>query len=67
MNDRLMEMWAARTGGNVDEFIAQLVDLTALRRLVQPEDIARAVVLVVSDLAGFITREAIPVTGGLRF
>jgi NAD(P)-dependent dehydrogenase (short-subunit alcohol dehydrogenase family) len=67
MNDRLMEMYAERTGGSVDEFVSQLVGLTAMRRLVTPEDVARVVVLLASDLAGFVTREAVPVTGGLRF
>ena len=41
-----------------------LVEGTALRRLGAPEDIARAVLFLASDDAGFITGEILSVNGG---
>lgn len=41
-----------------------LVDGTALRRLGTPEDIARAVLFLASDDAGFVTGEILSVNGG---
>jgi NAD(P)-dependent dehydrogenase (short-subunit alcohol dehydrogenase family) len=46
----------------IDEYVAQ----TPLGRLESPEDVAKAVLFLCSDLAGFITGEAINVTGGAR-
>jgi meso-butanediol dehydrogenase / (S,S)-butanediol dehydrogenase / diacetyl reductase len=46
----------------VDDYIAQ----TPLGRLELPEDVAKAVLFLCSDLSGFITGEALNVTGGVR-
>jgi NAD(P)-dependent dehydrogenase (short-subunit alcohol dehydrogenase family) len=46
----------------VDEYIAA----TPLGRLETPEDVAKAVLFLCSDLAGFITGESLNVTGGVR-
>jgi len=46
----------------VDEYIAQ----TPLGRLEEPEDVAKAVLFLASDLSGFITGESLNVTGGVR-
>jgi meso-butanediol dehydrogenase / (S,S)-butanediol dehydrogenase / diacetyl reductase len=46
----------------IDEYIAQ----TPLGRLEQPEDVAKAVLFLCSDLSGFITGESLNVTGGVR-
>jgi NAD(P)-dependent dehydrogenase (short-subunit alcohol dehydrogenase family) len=46
----------------VDEYVAQ----TPLGRLELPEDVAKVVLFLCSDLAGFITGEAVNVTGGVR-
>lgn len=46
----------------VEEYIAQ----TPLGRLEVPEDVAKAVMFLCSDLSGFITGEALNVTGGVR-
>ncbi len=42
----------------------EIVETTALRRLGTPEDVASAVLLFASDLAGFITGQAVRVNGG---
>ena len=39
---------------------------TPLGRLEEPEDVAKTVLFLASDLSGFITGEAINVTGGVR-
>ena len=46
----------------IDEYVAQ----TPLGRLETPEDVARAVLFLCSDLSEFITGEALNVTGGVR-
>ena len=46
----------------IDEYVAQ----TPLGRLEEPEDVAKAVLFLASDLSGFITGEALNVTGGVR-
>jgi NAD(P)-dependent dehydrogenase (short-subunit alcohol dehydrogenase family) len=59
--------WEAKLRGMspqavIDEYIAQ----TPLGRLEAPEDVAKAVLFLCSDLAGFITGESLNVTGGVR-
>ena len=46
----------------LDEYVGQ----TPLGRLEEPEDVAEAVLFLASDLAGFMTGEALNVTGGVR-
>jgi 3-hydroxybutyrate dehydrogenase len=56
---------ARRAGVSVDEVEQRIIAKTALRRLVQPSDIADAVVFLASDLSSCITAETIAVTGGV--
>ena len=46
----------------VDEYVTQ----TPMGRLEEPEDVAKSVLFLASDLAGFITGESLNVTGGVR-
>lgn len=46
----------------IQDYISQ----TPLGRLEEPEDVAKSVLFLASDLAGFITGEALNVTGGVR-
>jgi len=48
------------------EFRKQLESRTPLGRIGQPEDIAPTVVFLASEDSGWITGEALLVTGGLR-
>ncbi len=66
MQDREVE-WEAKLRGMtpqavIDDYIAQ----TPLGRLEKPEDVAKAVLFLASDLSGFVTGEALNVTGGIR-
>lgn len=66
MQSREVE-WEARLRGMspqaiIDDYVAQ----TPLGRLEEPEDVAKSVLFLASDLAGFITGEALNVTGGVR-
>ncbi|MBT9176940.1 MAG: 3-oxoacyl-(acyl-carrier-protein) reductase FabG [Firmicutes bacterium] len=57
--------WEARLRGISEEEVCQLyINDTPLRRLERPEDVAKVVVFLASDLAQFITGEAINVNGG---
>lgn len=46
----------------IDDYINQ----TPLGRLEEPDDVAKTVLFLASDLAGFVTGEALNVTGGVR-
>jgi meso-butanediol dehydrogenase/(S,S)-butanediol dehydrogenase/diacetyl reductase len=59
--------WESRLRGIApDTVIEDYVSQTPLGRLEEPEDVASAVVFLASDLARFITGEALNVTGGAR-
>lgn len=59
--------WEAKLRGMTEtEVIADYVGLTPLGRLEEPEDVANTVLYLASDLSGFVTGEAINVTGGVR-
>lgn len=58
---RIETPMAAVAGGSFNEDIRQA---TPLRRLGTPEDIAQAVLFLLSDRAGFITGETLVVSGG---
>ena len=65
MNTDTMARDARRLDTTVDDIQKRIEDKTALRRLVQPVDVANAVVFLSSNLASSITGVAIPVTGGI--
>jgi meso-butanediol dehydrogenase/(S,S)-butanediol dehydrogenase/diacetyl reductase len=59
--------WESRLRGIAPEAVIEdYVAQTPLGRLEEPEDVASAVVFLASDLARFITGEALNVTGGVR-
>ncbi|HEY7766029.1 MAG TPA: SDR family NAD(P)-dependent oxidoreductase [Aestuariivirgaceae bacterium] len=59
--------WESRLKGIAPEaVIKDYVVQTPLGRLEEPEDVASAVLFLASDLARFITGEALNVTGGVR-
>ena len=60
-------LWEAKLSGtSPDEVIAHYVSLIPLGRLEEPEDVADTVVFLASDLARYVTGEALNVTGGAR-
>lgn len=64
MQSREVE-WEAQLRGIAPEAIRDLyIDDTPLRRLEQPEDVAKVVAFLLSDDASFLTGEAIAVNGG---
>jgi NAD(P)-dependent dehydrogenase (short-subunit alcohol dehydrogenase family) len=64
--DALLEATAARTGEDLDAVSTRLARTAALRRHVDPEDIAQAVLFLSSDRARNITGVEIPVTAGQK-
>ena len=62
--DRLFASIAERTGRPLDEVIAQASSTAPLRRHVDPDDVAHAVVFLASDRARNITGVEIPVDAG---
>ena len=65
MNTETMARDARRTGLTLDDVEQQILARTALGRLVQPDDVADAVVFLASDLSSCITGESLAVTGGI--
>ena len=59
--------WEAKLRGMTEKaVIADYIAQTPLGRLEEPEDVAKSVLFLASDLAGFITGESLNVTGGVR-
>ena len=52
------------TAGAGEEFIKQTIEQTPLKRLGKPEEVANAIVFLVSPKADFITGEVLVVDGG---
>ena len=65
MNTDTMARDARRYGITVEDVEQRIVARTALGRLVQPGDVADAVVFLASDLSSCITGESLAVTGGI--
>ena len=58
----MVERAAADVG---DKILKDMASLTLLRRLGQPEEVAHAIAFFCADAAGFITGEALGVSGGM--
>lgn len=65
MNTETMQRMADRMGVGVDHVRQAIVDRTSLRRLIEPVDIAGAVVYLASDLSAGISAESLVVAGGV--
>ena len=46
------------------EMLKRMLDMTPLRRLAEPDDVAQAIVFLASDQAAMITGHTLPVDGG---
>jgi meso-butanediol dehydrogenase/(S,S)-butanediol dehydrogenase/diacetyl reductase len=64
MQSRELEWEAQLRGTTIDGVRAMMIDDTPLRRLEQPEDVARSVAFLLSADARFVTGEALAVNGG---
>ena len=65
MQDRELE-WEARLRGMTPEAVrTEYIQLTPLGRIEEPEDVADIVLFLASDLARFLTGEAINASGGV--
>ena len=58
----MVDRAAAEVGGKI---LTDMAALTLLRRLGQPDEVAHAIAFFCSDAAGFITGEALGVSGGM--
>ena len=65
MNTETMARDARRYGITIEDVEQRILARTALGRLVQPGDVADAVVFLASDLSSCITAESLAVTGGI--
>jgi meso-butanediol dehydrogenase / (S,S)-butanediol dehydrogenase / diacetyl reductase len=66
MQSREVQWEAKLRGMSPQAVIDEYVSLTPMGRLEEPEDVAKSVLFLASDLSGFITGEALNVTGGVR-
>ena len=65
INTDMVRQTAERIGKPLDEFIAALAADVPVRRMGQPDDIAAAVSFFARDDAGFVTGQALYVSGRL--
>jgi meso-butanediol dehydrogenase / (S,S)-butanediol dehydrogenase / diacetyl reductase len=64
MQDREIKWESELRGMDPDTVLAEYVALTPMARLEEPEDVADTVLFLASDLARFVTGEALNVSGG---
>jgi NAD(P)-dependent dehydrogenase (short-subunit alcohol dehydrogenase family) len=64
MTDRTVRTIAEKTGRTQADARKALCDLSPQGRLVTPDEVAHAVVMLTSELAGSINGQAIPIDGG---
>jgi NAD(P)-dependent dehydrogenase (short-subunit alcohol dehydrogenase family) len=65
MQEREVQWEATLRGLSPEQVVADYVAQTPLGRLEEPEDVSRVVVFLHSDLARFMTGQAVNVTGGV--
>jgi 3-oxoacyl-[acyl-carrier protein] reductase len=68
MTERIQELMSYRATANntsIDEEIKKLTDEIALGRMAQPEEVANAVVFLLSPAASYITGVLLTVDGGI--
>lgn len=63
--DTPMLRWAASLDSDPDRVLAACDRLHIRGKMGEPEEVARVIAFLASDLASFITGAAIPVDGGL--
>ncbi|MBI2253615.1 MAG: SDR family oxidoreductase [Proteobacteria bacterium] len=66
MQSREVEWEAKLRAMSPQAVIDDYVNQTPMGRLEEPDDVAKTVLFLASDLAGFVTGEALNVTGGVR-
>jgi meso-butanediol dehydrogenase / (S,S)-butanediol dehydrogenase / diacetyl reductase len=66
MQERELAWEGALRGMTPEAVFREYIAMTPLGRIEEPEDVAKAVVFLASGLAGFVTGEALNVTGGVR-
>ncbi|MEE9257442.1 MAG: SDR family oxidoreductase, partial [bacterium] len=62
--DRQVRRLSELTGKSIDEVKAERLSKIPMGRFVEAEDIAKTVLYLVSDLAGYVTGNSINVDGG---
>jgi NAD(P)-dependent dehydrogenase (short-subunit alcohol dehydrogenase family) len=64
MTERAAQTIAQKTGRSVADAKKTLADMSPQGRLVTPEEVAHAVLMLTHELAGSISGQALPIDGG---
>ena len=67
MGDAVLDWYAQSWNIPREELLERVRADTALKRFALPADVANMVVFLASDLSGFVTGEALEVSGGLTY
>ncbi len=66
MQDRELAWEASLRNMTPEAVFQEYISMTPMGRIEEPEDVAKTVLFLASDLSGFVTGEALNVTGGVR-
>lgn len=66
MNTASMHRYAQQGATGVVDVEQQIIERIALRRLVEPDDVANVALFLASDLSAMVSGETVAVTGGMR-
>lgn len=66
MNTASMQRYARQRTAEVLDVEHQTIERIALRRLVEPDDVANVALFLASDLSAMVSGETVAVTGGMR-
>jgi meso-butanediol dehydrogenase/(S,S)-butanediol dehydrogenase/diacetyl reductase len=66
MQERELAWEASLRNMTTEAVFQEYISMTPMGRIEEPEDVAKTVLFLASDLSGFVTGEALNVTGGVR-
>ena len=64
LGERLVTRWAKEFGKTEEEIIAEKQEITAIKRIGEPDELAALVAFLCSEKGGYVTGQSITIDGG---